>query len=323
MTTVSRVATVLANHGAGPTISRVRSIDMVRGTATVLMALDHVRVFSGIPAGGPTLGVFFTRWITHFCAPAFVFLAGTSAFLYGRKNPDLPRFLVSRGLWLVLLELTFLRLAWTFNTDFAGYEMAGVIWCIGWCMVILGGLVKLPVRIIGAIGVAVTAAHNLLDSRMAAIVDSLGNDIFGALWRIFYVGFSAGPIRIGSEGPSLIVLYSIVPWIGVMAAGYAFGAIIGLDARRRDRWCVALGVGAQRRRCSSSFPPKAPCASQSQFSVASSRFQPSRRARSVDSGPVEPTSWGVGDSRRPVWARTALPVSTCQVPTPCVCPSTR
>src|SRR5215208_1217526 len=95
---------------------RIRSIDLVRGMVMVLMAIDHVRVYSGLPAGGPTLGIFATRWITHFCAPAFVFVAGTSAFLYGRtRTPaDLSRFLLTRGAWLVLLELTVIRLSWTF-----------------------------------------------------------------------------------------------------------------------------------------------------------------------------------------------------------------
>src|SRR5213083_2329386 len=98
--------------------ARVASIDLIRGAVMVLMAIDHVRVYSGLPAGGPTAGIFFTRWVTHFCAPAFAFLAGTSAFLYGRKLGDpgaLARHLVTRGLMLVLLELTVIRFSWTFN----------------------------------------------------------------------------------------------------------------------------------------------------------------------------------------------------------------
>src|SRR5712691_2575631 len=123
--------------------SRIASIDLIRGAVMVLMAIDHVRVYSGLPAGGPTAGIFFTRWVTHYCAPAFIFLAGTSAFFYGRRHPGLSRFLLTRGVWLVLLELTVLRVAWTFNFDFAHYEMAGVIWVIGWCMIILAGLIRL------------------------------------------------------------------------------------------------------------------------------------------------------------------------------------
>src|SRR6201989_3441025 len=110
------------------TTTRFRSLDILRGAVMVLMAIDHVRVYSGLPAGGPTPGIFFTRWITHFCAPAFIFLAGTSVFLYARKHTDTSRFLILRGIWLIFLELTVLRLAWTFNFDFLHYEMAGVIW---------------------------------------------------------------------------------------------------------------------------------------------------------------------------------------------------
>src|SRR5437763_5993400 len=98
-----------------PRAARLMSLDVVRGVVMVLMAIDHVRVFSGLPAGGPTPGIFFTRWITHFCAPAFFFLSGTSAWFYGRSHQDLPRFLFTRGAWLVLLELTVIRLSWTFH----------------------------------------------------------------------------------------------------------------------------------------------------------------------------------------------------------------
>jgi uncharacterized membrane protein len=98
---------------------RIRSVDLIRGAVMVLMAIDHVRVYSGLPAGGPTPGIFFTRWVTHFCAPAFLFLAGTSAYFYGRRHSDLSRFLATRSLWLVFLEMTVLRVAWTFNLGFA------------------------------------------------------------------------------------------------------------------------------------------------------------------------------------------------------------
>jgi len=111
---------------------RVASIDLIRGAVMILMAIDHVRVYSGLPAGGPTAGIFFTRWVTHFVAPAFIFLAGTSAYFYGRKHTDLSRFLFVRGVWLVLLELTVIRVCWTFNVDFQNYMLAGVIWVIGW-----------------------------------------------------------------------------------------------------------------------------------------------------------------------------------------------
>jgi uncharacterized membrane protein len=233
-----------------PTISkaaattRIGSIDLIRGGVMILMAIDHVRVFSGIPAGGPTPSVFFTRWITHFCAPAFIFLAGTSIFFYGRKYTDVSRYLLIRGAWLILLELTVLRLAWTFNFDFRHYEMAGVIWVIGCCMILMAGLVKLPPMIVGTIGLVIIAGHNLMDPHMDKLLDGLDGNRLSGLWKIFYVGFFAGPVQFGPDGPSLIVLYSIVPWIGVMAAGYAFGKILLLDPPRRARLCLMIGLSA-------------------------------------------------------------------------------
>ena len=187
--------------GATAPAARIASVDLIRGAVMVLMAIDHVRVYAGLPPGGPTPGIFFTRWITHFCAPAFVFLAGTSAFFYGRRHPDLSRFLAIRGAWLVLLELTVLRVGWTFNLAFAHYNMAGVIWVIGWSMILLAGLAKLPLAAVGTIGVAIIAGHNLIPMPQGDV---------GALGKILYVGFWAGPIELGAGGPNLIVLYSII-----------------------------------------------------------------------------------------------------------------
>ncbi len=239
-------ATVAAARveASATSMSRIASIDLIRGAVMIVMAIDHVRVYSGLPAGGPTLGIFFTRWVTHFCAPAFIFLAGTSAFFYGRKHTDLSRHLLIRGVWLVFLELTFLRVAWTFNFDFAHYEMAGVIWVIGWCMILLAGLVKLPLGLVGTIGVVIIAAHNLIDPQLGRLIRALPGNRLSGLWKILYVGFFAGPVQFGADGPSLIVLYSIVPWIGVMATGYAFGKILTMEPSRRNRLCLAIGLGA-------------------------------------------------------------------------------
>ena len=232
-----------APGGSAPA-PRIASIDLIRGAVMILMAIDHVRVYAGVPAGGPAPGIFFTRWITHFCAPAFIFLAGTSAFFHGRRHANLSRHLLSRGAWLVLLELTFLRVAWTFNFDFMHYELAGVIWVIGWCMILMAGLTKLPLTAVGAIGVIIMAAHNLMDPFIRDLIPSLNGSSLSGLWKILYVGFFAGPIQLGADGPNLIVLYSIVPWIGVMAAGYSFGSILTLSPPRRDRICTAMGLGA-------------------------------------------------------------------------------
>ncbi len=223
---------------------RVASLDIVRGAVMVLMAIDHVRVYSGLPPGGPTPGLFFTRWITHFCAPAFVFLAGTSAYLHGQKLADrvaLARFLVTRGLWLILLELTVIRVAWTFNFDFAHYLLAGVIWVLGWSMIALAGLIWLPLAWIGAIGGIIVAGHNLLDPLVGGLWEGLESNPFAWFWSLLYLG---GEVRLGATGPPLIVLYVLVPWVGVMALGYAFGAVMRLAPADRRRWCLGLGLGA-------------------------------------------------------------------------------
>ena len=240
MTTTDVAETV---PGAGQS-SRIASIDLIRGAVMILMAIDHVRVFSGVPAGSPFPGVFFTRWITHFCAPAFLFLAGTSAFFYGKKHADLSKFLLIRGAWLVFLELTLLRVAWTFNFDFAHYEMAGVIWVIGWCMILMAGLVKLPLTAVGIIGIAVVAGHNIIDPFLGQLFPTLSQGSFSGVWKILYISFFAGPLQFGPDGPNLIVLYSIIPWIGVMAIGYAFGAILRMESAQRNKLCLVYGLGA-------------------------------------------------------------------------------
>jgi uncharacterized membrane protein len=223
---------------------RIASVDFVRGVAMVLMALDHVRVYSGVPAGGPTFGVFFTRWITHFVAPTFVFLAGTSAYLYGRKlqNQDktaLSKFLFTRGLWLVFLEMTVLRLAWTFNLDFAHYLLAGVIWMLGWCMVLMAALVRLPIAFNGIAGIAIIALHNLTDVFRGPIVH-----YFGAVepnWILKFLYFDSA-VQLGPSGPPILILYVIVPWIGLMMAGYAFGVVLERPQEERRRFSLKLGA---------------------------------------------------------------------------------
>jgi uncharacterized membrane protein len=240
---MSTTVGVGGRHGSVVEPARISSIDIVRGAVMVLMAIDHVRVYSGLPAGGPPPGIFFTRWVTHFCAPAFIFLAGTSAFMYARRHPDVSRFLATRGLWLVLLELTMLRVAWTFNVEFGGYNMAGVIWVIGWCMVALALLARLPLAAIGAFGIVIIAGHNVFDL-IPGLGSTLSESSLSGLWKILYLGFSAGPIALGNDGPQLWVLYSLVPWVGVIAAGYAFGAVLMLEPERRRRICLAIGLGS-------------------------------------------------------------------------------
>lgn len=213
----------------------------------ILMALDHVRDFFShdllsffpLDLNKTYPAIFLTRWITHFCAPVFCFLAGTSAFLSfrrGKSRNDLARFLVSRGLWLVLLELTVIRcLGWNFEFN---YRVTGVqvIWALGWSMVVLAGLIYLPRWLIATVAVGLIAGHNLLDSVRA---DAFGP--FAWLWNFLHV---PGPL---AHWPwprvTIIVLYPLVPWIGVMAAGYLFGSLFELEAAVRRRKLLWWGIG--------------------------------------------------------------------------------
>lgn len=211
----------------------------VRGAVMVLMAIDHVRVYSGLPAGGATAGIFFTRWVTHFCAPAFAFLAGTSAFLYGRKLGDtraLARYLLTRGILLVILELTVIRFAWTFNFDYAHFMLAGVIWMLGWSMVLLAGLVWLPAKIVGAVGLATIFFQQIFGKLPLALPEQVRNSV-GWIWEFIYpAGFK--------HWEHMGILYVLVPWIGVMAAGYGFGLIMIRQPAERQRLCLIIGASA-------------------------------------------------------------------------------
>lgn len=226
------------------TIGRIAAIDVLRGIVVILMAIDHVRVYSGVPAGGPDPGVFFTRWITHFVAPVFVFLAGTAAYFYGRKVGDtraLAKFLAIRGALLVLLELTVIRFSWTFNFDYGTYMLAGVIWAIGWSMIALAALAFLSTKAIAAFGVAVIVLHNLLPTILGSARDAIQSSGLAWLVQILYFG---GGIQFGSDGPTLAILYSLIPWVGVMAAGYAFGALYKLPPEKRRRLIFQIGGAA-------------------------------------------------------------------------------
>jgi uncharacterized membrane protein len=219
--------------------TRLQSVDLLRGAVMVLMAIDHVRVYSGLPAGGPSPGIFFTRWITHFCAPAFVFFAGTSAFLYGVKINDkgrLARYLVTRGLMLVLLELTLIRFSWTFNFDYASFTLAGVIWMLGWCMVLLSAFIRLRPAIAGFTGIAIIAFQQAFQLLPKALPQDL-REPFGRFWEFIYSSGLEGP-------PGITILYVLVPWIGVMAAGYGFGAILTMEPAKRRKICWWTGLSS-------------------------------------------------------------------------------
>jgi len=217
--------------------TRDESIDMVRGLVMVIMALDHTRDFFGGSLGDPTnfatttVLLFLTRWITHFCAPVFVFLAGTSAFLTGtrRTKPGLARFLLSRGLWLILLEVTIVRVAWSFDVTFHRLTFQ-VIWVIGASMVVLAGLVFLPIAAIAIFGAVLVAAHDAFDH----------SNWHSNAWTILHVPGVVQP----SAGTRLFFLYPLVPWVGVMALGYAFGAWQQLAPAKRRLRVATTGVVA-------------------------------------------------------------------------------
>jgi uncharacterized membrane protein len=237
VTTRPATAAALPSRATQP---RVEAIDLLRGLVMVLMALDHVRDFFSEARFNPTdlarttPALFLTRWVTHFCAPVFVFLAGTGAFLHGsrgRTKPQLAWFLLSRGLWLVGLEFTLVHLGWFFNFNYH-ILIAQVIWAIGWSMVALAGLIFLPTWAVTTLGIAVVAGHNALDC-----VDPEALGSFRWLW----VALCSGGIIPLAPEVVLYVAYPVLPWLGVMAAGYGFGALWLLDRDRRRRWLLGLG----------------------------------------------------------------------------------
>ena|SRR5262245_6313511 len=218
--------------------ARLSSIDLLRGLVMVVMALDHTRDF--FAAGGfnprdvtdPAL--FLTRWITHFCAPIFILLAGISAFLYGahRRTSEVSRYLFARGCWLVAIEFTVVRLGWSFSFHF-DHLVLQVIFAIGVSMIALAALVHLPRWAIATVGLAMIAGHNIFDPLKA---EQLG--VAAPLWKLLH---QPGLIDLGS-GFKLFVLYPLIPWVGVMAAGYALGPVFALGRGARVRRLVVLGT---------------------------------------------------------------------------------
>jgi len=223
--------------------ARINEIDMLRGLVIVLMALDHVRDYFFIGGGfsinpldpaQTTNWLYTTRWITHLCAPTFVFLSGVSAYLQfarGKTTPNLSRFLFTRGLWLIFLELTVLSFGWSFALPYLYFMQ--VIWAIGWSMIGLAALVWLPRVAVLAIGVAIIAGHNLLDPISA--------QNFGAhslVWQFLHDG---GPIFV-DEAPFALLGYPVLPWLGIIAFGYGLGALFTEAPAQRDRKVLLLGL---------------------------------------------------------------------------------
>jgi uncharacterized membrane protein len=237
---------------APPTRQRVDSIDLLRGLVMVIMMLDHTRdyfsaasfQFDPTNLDKTTIALFFTRWITHFCAPVFFFLAGTGAYLRrarGATPGEMSRFLLSRGLWLIVLELTVVRVGISFVVLPNGYYFGQTIWALGWSMIVLAALVHLPLRVTGAFGVVMVLIHNAFDGMHAAAFDPGHPDVRGLGDKLLILLHEQGTIGVSAKGPVFLAFYPLIPWIGVMAAGYAFGRLYTMDAAVRRRHLVRLG----------------------------------------------------------------------------------
>src|SRR5262245_50384325 len=226
---------------------RNEAIDLLRGLVMILMVLDHCRDFvHGAFLQDPTnlastnVALFATRWITHFCAPVFVFLAGTAAYLRGQRHgrADQARFLITRGLWMVVLEFTVVRFGVFFDYDLAFLGFLQVIWTLGVSMIVLGALVWLPAAALGVLGVATALLHNLLDRcTVPNGPPAVGLD---SLWYFLHQQGVVFPF--GQGGPMAFIAYPLIPWVGVICAGYAFGAVYRWEAARRRTFLVGLGA---------------------------------------------------------------------------------
>ncbi|MGC2194653.1 MAG: heparan-alpha-glucosaminide N-acetyltransferase domain-containing protein [Terriglobales bacterium] len=219
--------------------SRLVSLDIFRGLIMVVMALDHARdFFSDVPFEPESLAqtwpaLFFTRWATHFCAPMFFLLAGTGAYLYGRRRTpvELRRFLWTRGLWLIVLEFSVVGTAWTFQIPFGFF---GVIWALGASMVLMAAIVRLPMRWIATLSIGMMVLHDLLDG--------VRPGQFGAMAWLWTILHRRGSVLL-PLGVRQFVLFPLIPLAGVMAAGYVFGRLYIMERERRKRLLMLVGCG--------------------------------------------------------------------------------
>jgi uncharacterized membrane protein len=222
--------------------ARLREIDILRGFVMVLMALDHTRdffyagafTFDPLDPDRTNVALYATRWITHLCAPTFVFLAGVSVFLQsvkGKQSSHLSYFLFSRGAWLVAVELSVVSFGWSFAVPFPLFLQ--VIWAIGWSMITLAGLVWFPHVVVLGIAILIIAGHNLFDP--------LKPDDFGQFSLVWTILHERGPLTI-SGMPMGFVSYPIMPWIGVMALGFGLGPLFLKPQQQRTRTFLCLGA---------------------------------------------------------------------------------
>jgi uncharacterized membrane protein len=234
---------------------RLGSIDLLRGLVMIVMVLDHTRDF--IHSGGLTTDptnlatttpmLFMTRWVTHYCAPLFVFLAGVGAYLQGARGMttrELSRFLVTRGLWLIVLEATVIRITTWFNVDYSYLMTLQVIWTLGLSMIVLAALIHLPLGVIAGFGLAMVVLHNAFDGIRVMSWQGPGSQVPSVadkLWMLLHQPAEFFPV-FGDGSPVVFVVYPLVPWIGVIAVGYVFGSIYTLDAARRRTLLLRLGL---------------------------------------------------------------------------------
>ncbi len=241
----------------GPYVrTRLGSIDLLRGIVMIVMVLDHTRDF--VYAGGLTSDptnlanttpiLFMTRWVTHYCAPIFVFLAGVGAYLQqsrGMTTRELSRFLVTRGLWLIVLEVTVIRTFIWFNLDYSFLTNLQVIWVLGVSMIVLAALIHMPLWVVAGFGLAMIVLHNAFDGIRVMSWQGPGSpvpSIGDKLWMLLHQGGQFFPI-FGDGSPIVFVIYPLVPWIGVIAVGYVAGSLYTLDPMRRRTLLLRTGLG--------------------------------------------------------------------------------
>ncbi len=233
----------MENLVSNPIKGRIQSIDILRGIIMVIMALDHSRDFFSNLHADPldfnhaSAFYFFTRWITHYCAPVFIFLSGTSAFLSmsrGKTKKQASWMLFTRGLMLVVLELTIVRLGWTFNFDYSTIFLQ-VIWALGISMIVLSVLIFLPIPAIISFGLLVVLGHDAFDSIHS---DSFANPV---IWDLLH---QQGSAPLFSNSIRLMVLYPVIPWIGVMALGYCLGPVFKMPEKSRNNRLLQVGISS-------------------------------------------------------------------------------
>lgn len=290
---------------------RIESIDVVRGVIMILMAIDHTRDFFGVPGVNPTdlasttVPLFFTRWITHFCAPGFFLLTGTGAYLSLRKKskPELSWFLFTRGLWLIFLELVVTRgFGWQFNFDYH-VTMLFILWALGWAMIVLSVLIYLPTYVVATFGVVMIATHNLLDSVQSS----------NPLWTILH----SPNFIVNHPGHIVFVPYALIPWVGVTAVGYSLGQIYANSwpSARRKAFLLPVGIGLTvgffiLRAVNLYGDPRRWATQKSAAFTALSflnttKYPPSLLFLLMTLGPALLFLWAV-DARTPRWLRQAL-----------------